>query len=1325
MSKWKLLFLITLCLHLNIEGIGQQPDFQITEIGTPFIDIYSPEQYGGSSQNWDILQDTKGHMYFANTDGVLIYDGQTWRRINNPNGNGVHSLCLCDDRLYVGMIGEVGYLDADEYGLLEFISLKDRLPKHDQNFTMLFEAQCNDGYVYFRSTDDTFIYDINQDSFTKNYHPDGFVGLTRVDSSIYIWKNEVGLVGYTGDSSKLILKAEDIVGRVVDIDRLDHSTYLITTRDNFYYWEYEKNKLIASSDINLPREVRLEQTIVIDGKYIISASLNQGILVFDRSGQLIQQYDKADGLPSNIIRAIKVDRDKNLWAATNNGIVSIHMNSPFTLLDQRHGLEGSLLHAIDYNNRWYVSGFSGLFAEKKVDSLHKFDLTFEQYDEVKRSAWVFIKRGDDLLLGAKSGLLQVFEDKTESIYQGDMIWSVLHSSDKNFLLGGTPGGKFHVFKKNNGQWRHSGVLNGIDNHNDFMEEESDGSIWLTDSGSGVFRFKLNNAQDSVTWLKSYQQTDGLPDVLGNRVYRHSSGLKFLTKAGVYNYDPSQDQFVKDEVFWPLLGADHAMRFVEVPGKGVLFAADSLGKGFLRKEDNGNYKLERDSFKKIESYSSEYVWAPDSNHVMIAGFKGLVHFNPNFKAKLTREFTTSVRSVHTIKPYDSLIFGGHNSYRPMLTFELNSIRLSYSASYYDESSSMLFQYRLKGFEDDWSEWSTANYKEYTNIPHGEFTFEVRAKNIYDQIGSTDAFSFEVFPPWYLTYWAYMIYGLLVMALITLIAYLYNRRLMLENLRLESVIQQRTEEITRQKDEALKDKRTIEQQATELKKLDKAKSMLFTNITHELKTPLTLINAPLSNLLDGGPSGFSKEVRQQLEIVRNGGESLRELIDEILDLSKLEAGKLEIKRNPVRLAEMLDIIVEPFYELARQREIDFDVDNKIPQELASMTDEAKVTKVLNNLISNALKFTPAGGKVNVIAEEHDESVRFIIRDNGPGIAEEDQERVFDRYYQATNGQSKALGGTGIGLAYAEELSKVLDGRLTLKSELGQGSEFVFEMKLSRTSFEEEITIDDEEILVDLNATFRQVVREYSALIGIGRPRVLIVEDHREMRIFISGLLNKHFDISMVENGARAKDILEQHPFDIIVSDVMMPVMDGIELLTWVKANDNLRATSMIMLTAKSAVQDKVHALTLGVDDYITKPFDRNELMARIKNILTNRTNRLKNNDGESLELVSADQQHVQAVERLVQEHIQDNRLSVSFLSEKMAISERQLQRKLKQISGLSPLQFIKEIRLTHARQLLESKTKSTVAEVAHACGFESVPTFSTQFINRFGKRPSSYL
>ncbi|WP_421988266.1 ATP-binding protein [Roseivirga sp.] len=530
---------------------------------------------------------------------------------------------------------------------------------------------------------------------------------------------------------------------------------------------------------------------------------------------------------------------------------------------------------------------------------------------------------------------------------------------------------------------------------------------------------------------------------------------------------------------------------------------------------------------------------------------------------------------------------------------------FSTNSVNSSDIVEYQTLLEGAEEYWSEWTSAPQKQFDRLSHGSYTFKVKARNRYGQESAVSKIEFTIQTPWYFTVWAYVLYGLLLVLLVWRIVKFNTQRLEKEKRALELVVQERTEEIASRMEEVESANVLIKEQADRLQELDKVKSRFFANISHELRTPLTLINAPLEALIENGKIE-DQETLETLGIVKKNGGSLLSLVEEILDLTKLEAGKLKLIKNPVRLSEFINDLSIPYKQNLKAKSIDFNIDLGPEPDLTLSLDANKASKILNNLLSNAMKFTPKGGFINLSVRYSDENKHWLsitVEDNGEGISSKDLPNIFDRFYQTEHSDKKASGGTGIGLALASDLANLFGGNLSAESTLGKGSKFKFDFPYER------ITSDlgfepTENSNTDLENLLTETIEIYNRKFEVGKPVLLVTEDHPEMRLFIVKTLQPFFEIIEAENGEVALKSLKENRVDIVISDVMMPVMDGFELLEAIKADEALHEVSVIMLTARTEQEDKLFALTLGIDDYLTKPFSAPEFLARIKNILQNR-------------------------------------------------------------------------------------------------------------------------
>ncbi len=402
-----------------------------------------------------------------------------------------------------------------------------------------------------------------------------------------------------------------------------------------------------------------------------------------------------------------------------------------------------------------------------------------------------------------------------------------------------------------------------------------------------------------------------------------------------------------------------------------------------------------------------------------------------------------------------------------------------------------------------------------------------------------------------------------------------------------------------------RRKVNKSNQELRQLNSIKSRFFANISHELKTPLTLIKAPVDTLLEQSDVHLNNKVRKTLKTVKSNTTHLQALIEEILDLTKLEAGKLEMNPVPTLLYENIESRFYSFKDQALIKDIEMSMNFRPDQSLNLMIDDKVFGKVLQNLLSNALKYTGEGGVVTLDVDYDLGNLSLKVTDTGVGITSEDLPLIFDRYFQSAHGK-KAEGGTGIGLALVRELVELHGGTVKVESEVGVGTSFMVTMPVEITTQNPVFPVFDKSVIdiEYIRNQMDQTVDDYSSKFELDRPKLLLVEDHSEMRSFISELLYPYFSIIEAENGKIALRKLSKTPVDLIISDIMMPEMDGLELLENIKQQPSLRFTSVVMLTARNDEEDKLNALTLGIDDYITKPFNHAELIARMRNILENR-------------------------------------------------------------------------------------------------------------------------
>lgn len=523
---------------------------------------------------------------------------------------------------------------------------------------------------------------------------------------------------------------------------------------------------------------------------------------------------------------------------------------------------------------------------------------------------------------------------------------------------------------------------------------------------------------------------------------------------------------------------------------------------------------------------------------------------------------------------------------------------------------------------------------------------------------------------------------------------------------------------------------QQERERLEALAVHKSRFFTNIAHELRTPLTLILGPVGRLLKKYIP--NEENKSMLELIQNNAQHLLSRVNEILTLAKVESEEIPLQNNPTLLNDFLLRLTANFDNQAQQKSQRINLDYQPPTDLTILLDQSKFQHIFNNFLSNALKFTPEGGQITVslseVATDNSDQMSDLlleVKDNGIGIPSKDIPHVFERFYQSDRNGINHI-GAGIGLALCREMATLMQGEVGVKSQLGGGSLFYFRFPLKVVAPVRATVVKNELAIPNKTIT--------SLAITDDSATILVVEDNVQLNDYLQLILGERFQVVAAKNGKEALEKLATTSCNLILSDIMMPVMDGFELLERLKASDQYRHLPIIMLTAKSNLEDKLQALRIGVDDYLVKPFEEEELLVRIHNLLQNQQNRTTiTTDAVTMETIAteativsnSDLQWLAEIETILKKEVSNSQYTFDQLANQLFISRSQLQRRLKKITGLTPNKYFREIRLQMARELLEAGQVRTIKEVSYAVGFETTKYFSKIYEERFGRKPKSVL
>lgn len=894
--------------------------------------------------------------------------------------------------------------------------------------------------------------------------------------------------------------------------------------------------------------------------------------------------------------------------------------------------------------------------------------------------------------------------------------------------------------------------------------DTSGYIWM--SYMGLDRF---DPQTGITARIRKPEVPQLDNSLIYHFFEEEPGKVWLcSTTGLYLFNPYTQELKRygpDEPEAYRLPAQD-IRHVYFDSLNNIFWLASADRGLIR-WDRTRHEAEAFLFREGKSHILHSIYADDSGHLWLSSEFGIVQFDPRsgrFRIYTMRDGlnTNEFNRISHFQDEDgTLYFGsmdGVTYFHPrdfagellpsvevrpqvvkVMQYLGNKNRMvNVTSTFLDQGKITLasddrfltltlamedvklgpgtaYRYKLQRRGEEWLI-AKGNTITLGRLPYGPQTLLVQAR-LENGLRSASLLEVPIVVkrPFYLRWWFFLCLAALLIAGI----YWRTRQLDRRNRELEAEVKKRTETIA-------KDREVIQQQAEELKQLDELKSRFFANLSHELRTPLTLILSPLNQLLKPQP----KEQQQQLiTLAQQQSRKLLQLVNDIMALSKLESTALEVYRQPAPLLPLLKQLISTFELQAQRGEINLSLQYEATEPLTLLLDAKKTETILYNFLANALKFTPAGGQVTLVANVTGAGLQIEVRDTGRGIPAADLPHVFERYFQSKVHRA-AEGGSGLGLALSRELATLLGGRVWAESTPGKGSRFFLQLPLEVAPARPREPLPNP-------APVEQAAPPALAPTE-GQPRVLIVEDHHDMRDYLQRLLEAHFQVTSARNGAEALaylDATDNLP-GLILSDVMMPVMDGFELLARLKAEDRYSLIPVIMLTARAAMADRLSALRVGVDDYLAKPFLEEELLARIRNLLRYANSRARQpaeasaDDRHAHTLVppekaAAQQAWLQKAERIVKAHLSEQQFSVDFIAEQLGMSRHTLNRKLRQHTGLTTSQYIQEVRLDHARKLLERSEVHAVAELANACGMRDPKYFSRLFRERFGQPPSYYL
>ncbi len=1005
---------------------------------------------------------------------------------------------------------------------------------------------------------------------------------------------------------------------------------------------------------------------------------HKGLLRFSH---VRKNFSERNSLPFNDVNAFVEDSLGNLYMGTNGGGLIYHDRKANTYRQYRHDPDNPKSLTGDVVVDLMMDHEGVLWIGTYLNGLGKFDgQTFTNYPY----------RQDEANGIPGPNIWKLFEDSKNRIWIGTLRsgMSVLEPDRKTF----------HNHPAGSEPFRpHNQYITG------FAEDRA-GNIWIA-GGSGL---NVVNYETKRTSYYSETQGKGLKESNTTELFTDSQGVIWLTTQNGLHYFDDKDSVFVHYGQQEGLPSDYLVDVLE-DDRGNLWISSQVGLSYAQVNrrtkpfqivfQNFDQKdgLQASLFNKnsaIKTKAGEFIFGgPNGYNIFKSENFAFEQNNPPVAFTDLQLFNQTVEVGDEVGNRVLLTKLLENTRELVLKHDENMFSIGFSALNFLYPEKNKYRYKLIGFNDDWIYLNDDLAKvTFTNLDPGNYTLIVQPGTVLDG-WSTDEYKLDIViqAPFWRTPLAYLIYVVAFAAMVYLFRNQVLRR-QKENFERENAIRE----------------------AKRVQELDRLKTKFFTNLSHEFRTPLSLILTPTEHLLSGATdSGLAGQYR----IIQRNARRLLKLINQLLDVKNVDKGGLAFHPSEGDIVQFVRECIADFRELSENQHIQLDFESSLESQQA-IFDSDKLEKIIFNLLSNAFKFTPEDGRIQVTLEvlsEHEEKgvLSLAVADSGVGISPEDQKKVFERFF-TTEGHGQQLNqGSGIGLSLAQDFAKAMGGSIDLESELGKGSVFRLTLPVGLVLPEE---WEDSPVP---DADFSRTEKD----------SILIVEDHREFRNYLKDCLSESYQVLTASNGIQAWEIAQEQIPDLVISDWMMPMMDGKELCQKIKADIKTSHIPVVLLTAKKSEENLLKGLDSGCNLYLTKPFNLEVLQLSVKNLLRERNVMQEQNrkkiqvNASEVEVASMDDQLIQKAVSLVEQHIEDTQLSVEFLSRELAMSRVHLYKKLFSLTGKSPIEFIRLIRMQRAAQLL-LKSRLNVAEVAYRVGYNNAKYFAKHFKAEFGILPSEY-
>ncbi|WP_020529074.1 hybrid sensor histidine kinase/response regulator transcription factor [Flexithrix dorotheae] len=1134
-----------------------------------------------------------------------------------------------------------------------------------------------------------------------------------------------------------------------------------------------------------------------------------GVMIFDLSTKKFIKNYRHDPLDKNSLMEghihefyySKKFEDGVLWIATSNGLskVDLEQKAFKTYRGKPNNQQAVSITNVrsvyaDKNTIWIGNGGNGNnvldIVNKHTGVVSTFNFDPDNPQTLGKGAvGSIVKRPDGKFwISSWSGWLNLYDPATQNIkrwkaFHNDIglnSWALAEAEvdqKGNYWISSIGGGLLKIIRgsqKIDTTYYLPNEKNseGFPNHtirDIYLDLKSiDELLWLgIDNGFASFNPKNEN-------FKYYPQNRKLPCDVVSAIYRDKDGIFWLGMDGCglvrldINTNDVQHWTVEDGL------PSNIILSVYEDENGRLWMSTSNGISVFDREHQSFKNYSKENGLPGNQFNWGAHFQDESGNIYFGGLNGLTVFQPS--AIKDNPYAPEVILTDLYLKGEKIAIGDTINGEVILTENIsttkniqishlnNDFSIAFAAIHFATPSQNKFQYKLEGYDEHWRTTGASNREAtYANLPAGTYQFIVRAGNPDGKWGNPKQnLTIEILPPWWRTWW---FRGLLIISIFTIVYAFIKWRtfsLLQQRKELENQVALKTSELKKSNDilkkqreeilvrnDFLKEKNEkIEGISQKLQEAIQIRTNFFTNISHEFRTPLTLIIGPLSNVFNNEKMPLSK-VKAQTTIAYRNAKRLLRLINQLLDISELDAGVMKLRITEGELVEFCQSIVNAFEYRAKKTSISLDFKSTAPV-INGYFDEDKIEKALYNLISNAFKFTEAHGKVRMELHMADEkglkdfgfanicpgrNAVLIVKDTGIGIPQEQQQKIFDRFHKVEDKERRKM-GTGIGLALSKQLIEVHKGEIIVKSEEGFGTQFSFFIPIDKTQYHsdevEVLPSKIEQRIKDIEVLDREITTDEESFhhdSGKEKPTLLIAEDSSDMRLFLKSNLEQHFKIILAEDGQKAYEKAIDTIPDFIISDLMMPQLNGYGLCEKLREHENTSHIPFILLTAKNDEEAEIKGFHAGADDYITKPFSVEILHLKVSKLLSLKQaskDKFQNEteiNSDEFTRSPIDKAFLEKALKIVEENYQNSGFGADQFCELMAMSKPVIYRKLKSITGQTLNEFLRVERLKKAKVLLKTSSYN-ISEIAINCGFNSLEYFVKSFKKKYGKTPKQF-